>query len=330
MTWVGDVTIVLVCFLLSAFFSGTETGSYMINRIRLRYRAQTRLPSAMALEKVLRDPHIFVFTVLIGNNITNQQLTRVVTNLLIDGGVPVQGGPLVFGFLPWNAEMASTLVLMFPLFILAELGPKNLMRRRADIWMYRSAGLLQFFINLFYPLTRPLRALFQLLTRGAISDAGHELQRLSSDALKECIAAEGVLSGHQNRMVENATSMHDVSVRVLMTPFRKVASLPATATVSDFRALNRCCEEDEVILVERQRAVGLIALDTIISRGLGDEVCLRDYAEDLLFLSENRNLKSAFYRLRRNPRHCAVILDARAHPVGLIRLESLARYIVSK
>jgi CBS domain containing-hemolysin-like protein len=50
----------------------------------------------------------------------------------------------------------------------------------------------------------------------------------------------------------------------------------------------------------------------------------------MLEIQENRSLKSAFYRLRRNPQHSAIIVDARKHPIGFIQLEAIARYIAGK
>ena len=74
----------------------------------------------------------------------------------------------------------------------------------------------------------------------------------------------------------------------------------------------------------------MISMFTIINRRLDSDEILMPYVSEVTQLQENRNLKSAFYRLRRNPRHSAVILDARKHPVGFVRLEDIARYIAGE
>jgi Mg/Co/Ni transporter MgtE len=43
-----------------------------------------------------------------------------------------------------------------------------------------------------------------------------------------------------------------------------------------------------------------------------------------------RNIKSAFYRLRNNPRHVAAVVDGRGHLVGSIRIDDIARYIAKR
>ncbi len=318
---------ILAGFFFSALFSGVETGSYMINRIRLRHRERERRGSALVLSRLLRQSHIFIFTVLIGNNIAVFLLSSQVTDLYLDAGMAP--GRLLLGFVPWNAETAATLTLMFPLFLFAEVGPKNLFRKRADALMYRLAGFLRLLVWLFYPVTWPLSRFFSLLTRG-MRDPGRELHRLSPDALKEYFSAgekEGVISSYQSRMMDNATSMHRVPVRRLMTPLKKVPTLPDSATVADFKRLAARRGESYAVLMHRHTVVGIVSMFTIVNRRLNDDEPLRPYAEAALHLQENRNLKSAFYRLRRNPHHSAVVTDAHRHPVGFIRLDGIARYI---
>ena len=324
----SSIVAILAGFLFSALFSGVETGSYMINRIRLRHRVRERRASAMVLSRLLRNSHIFVFTVLIGNNIALYLLSREVTGLYLGGSL--EGGRVLLGFIPWSAEMAATLTLMFPLFILAEVGPKNLFRKKADVLMYRLAGIMRLLVVLFYPFTWPLKKLFNLLTRGMDEEPGRELHRLSPDGLKEYFSAgaeEGLISSQQNRMVDNATSMHSVPVRALMAPLKKIPRLPSDATVADFKRLVARRNSAYALLMDKHSVVGMVSMFTIVNRKLGNDEPLEPYADEVLEIQENRNLKLAFYQLRRNPRHSAVILDARKHPVGFIRLEDIARYI---
>ncbi|VGO15211.1 hypothetical protein PDESU_03793 [Pontiella desulfatans] len=327
-----DALIIIVAgFLFSALFSGIETGSYMLNRIRLRKYEREQRPSARMLASVLRYPYIFIYTVLIGNNVAVYMVSKSVTDLYLATGL--DAGHMLLGFIPWNAETAATLTLMLPLFLLAEVGPKNLFHKKADVLMYRFAPLMQLLVWLLWPITWLLKQLFKMLTHGSSSSAGRELHRLSPDALREYFSTgekEGVISSDQNRMMDNVSSMHEVPIRTLMTPFRKVPTLPDTATVSDFKQLVAQRETGYAILMHKHTVVGFVSLFTVVNRKLDDAAPLKPYAGSVLKLQESHNLKSAFYRLRRNPRHSAVITDALHHPVGFIQLEDIARYIAKK
>lgn len=327
---IWSAMVIVLGFAFSALFSGVETGSYMLNRIRLRHRERERRRSALVLSHVLRNSHIFIFTVLIGNNVAIFLLSKEVTDLYLSCGL--EAGRLLLGFIPWNAETAATLTLMFPLFLFAEVGPKNLFRKRADTLMYRLARLMRLLVWMFYPITWALTQIFNLLTHGR-KDPGRELHRLSPDALKEYFSAgekDGVITSDQSRMMNNATSMHGVSVRMLMTPFRKIPRLSENATVADFKRLMAKRGEPYAILMHKHSVVGIISMFSVVKRKLDDSEPLKPYAEDVMKIEEFRNLKSAFYRLRRNPRHSAVIVDSHHHPVGFLRLEDIARYIAAR
>ena len=256
---------ILAGFLFSALFSGVETGSYMINRIRLRHRVKKRRPAALVLERVLCNSHIFIFTVLIGNNIAIYLLSREVTGLYLGRGL--EEGSMLFGFIPWNAEMAATLTLMFPLFIFAEVGPKNLFRKKADVLMYRFAGIMRILVLAFYPFTWLLNQLYSLLTHGMKEEPGRELHRLSPDGLKEYFSAgarDGLISSQQSRMMDNATSMHSVPVRALMTPLKQIPRLPAEASVADLRRLVARRNISFALLTGRHRILGMISILSLI------------------------------------------------------------------
>ncbi len=68
---VGYGVLSLVGVVLSALFSGLETGLYTLNRVRLLVRAGRRDRSAMRLHGELEHPNRLHTTLLLGNNIAN-------------------------------------------------------------------------------------------------------------------------------------------------------------------------------------------------------------------------------------------------------------------
>jgi len=322
----------LVCFVLTGMFAGAETGSYLINRIRLKYRTLHRQRSAQVLSQVLKDPHLFVFTVLTGQNICVYLLSKLVTDQYIDAGIGSGGTRFVAGIIPWNAEMVATLTLMFPLFIFGEVLPKNLFRKRANSLMYRMADILRFFSVLLYPFTLALRELFNLLTRGHMTGTEQELHALSPEGLKEYFSdstREGVLSPEQNRMLERVISMHRIPVRQLMKPLRQLPKLPEDSCLADFRELVGQQKTTCVVLMKNHRITGLVSLYAVAQRSLEDNDKIQPYAEKVLEVKENQNLKAVFYRLRRHPRHMAVVVNPYKYPVGFIHMKDIARYIAA-
>ena len=69
------------------------------------------------------------------------------------------------GFLPWNAETAATVTLMIPLFLLAEMGPKNVFRTNADRLMRGLSVPMRLVSWIIFPLVWPLTILSSFFAR---------------------------------------------------------------------------------------------------------------------------------------------------------------------
>lgn len=85
---------------ISAYFSGSETGMMTLNRYRLRHMAKQGNRSAKRVEKLLRKPDRLISTVLIGNNTVNILASALGTivgmRLYGDAGVAIATGVLTF------------------------------------------------------------------------------------------------------------------------------------------------------------------------------------------------------------------------------------------
>jgi putative hemolysin len=106
------IAIVLICVLLSAIFSGSETAFTSLNKIQLEKEANTD-ETAVRLLRVVRDPKRFLATVLVGNNITNIFGSAVLTAATIQS----------FGesYVPYATGILTIVVLLF-----AEVLPKSI------------------------------------------------------------------------------------------------------------------------------------------------------------------------------------------------------------
>jgi CBS domain containing-hemolysin-like protein len=110
------IAILLFLFglVLSAFFSGSETGLYRVSRTRLVLDGLSGSLGARALIWLLNRPAIFVATALVGNNLANF-LTSFALVLAIGR---VFGGSS-------TAELAGTVLVTPIVFVFGELLPKH-------------------------------------------------------------------------------------------------------------------------------------------------------------------------------------------------------------
>src|SRR5438046_4769682 len=87
-----EVIVMLLCFVLAALASGTETALTSVGRLRVRYLAEEGSRAARILQRLQRDPNRFLSTVLLINTmaliIASSSTTLLTDDLFTRWGVP--------------------------------------------------------------------------------------------------------------------------------------------------------------------------------------------------------------------------------------------------
>ena len=140
--------VVVICILLSGYFSATETAFTAINKIRLRAKADDGDKGAKRVLKLAEDYDRLLSTILIGNNIVNILASSLATLLFVQW---VQNNESL-------ATTLSTLVLTITVLIFGEVTPKTLAKEHPEGFARFSAPVIG---ALAYVLT-PINAFFWL------------------------------------------------------------------------------------------------------------------------------------------------------------------------
>ena len=71
----------IVCLLLSAFFSSSETAFTALQRVKMEHMANTGVPGAKRVARMMRHPEKLLSTILTGNNLVNTAAAALGTGL---------------------------------------------------------------------------------------------------------------------------------------------------------------------------------------------------------------------------------------------------------
>lgn len=212
------LVIAVVFLILSAVFSGTETGIYSLERVRLQLRASRGDRVAARLLRLAGNAPVAICTLLVANNAANLLLTASAGRVL-DELLSAEAGAI---------EVWNTAVVVPLLFVFGELVPKSLflshpvMATRACLPVYLVAE------RLVRPFAGPLLWLIRRLSGGE-SPAREMLERTSViEALTTGDEAE-VLRRSQRMMVARLVELRQIRVEEVMVRRSGVAAVPATA-----------------------------------------------------------------------------------------------------
>lgn len=213
--------ILLFCtgMLLSAFFSGTETGFYRAARGRLVIEAISGSINARGLIWLTNNPTVFVATILVGNNVANYLVS--LSLVLLGDYLFAEGSTIVDVVVP---------VLFTPFaFVYCDLFPKSLFYYTPNRLLRYVSPLLLFFTVVFAPISFVLWVLGMMLQRlvgHTPLRLGLALARRELHQMIEEGQEAGVLRASQRELAQNLIANGSLPVRRFTRSLNQVAAVP--------------------------------------------------------------------------------------------------------
>lgn len=204
--------------LLSAFFSGTETGFYRAARGRLVLDALSGSYVARGLIWLMNHPTVFVATTLVGNN---------VANYLVSLSLVLVSSYVLNSYEQWG-EILLPLMFSPVAFVYGELFPKSLFYHMPNRLLYYAGPLVLLFTILFAPVSGALWLLGTVLQRLVghtplrvnLALARRELHQMIEEGQEA-----GVLRAAQRGLAQNLITSGSLPVRRFTRPLSQVASV---------------------------------------------------------------------------------------------------------
>ena len=248
---------------LSAVFSGLETGIYTTSRLRLFLDARAGVGSAAKAQSLLTDMPELLTILLVANNMANQAATLLAQQLLED----------------WNVQaraLVGTLGVSAILFVFAESVPKSAFRQRRERLLYPTLPVLLVARALLRYPTLPVVWCARLLESSVRRRFQGGAASLSGEpSVLRTGAAEGFLTPFQQRVAHGVLEMRrglagDAALDLAHFPVARLGQ-------SGVNLPEGCRDHRALVLAEDGRSVkGWVALATLWTGtgmrapGLGD------------------------------------------------------------
>lgn len=314
------VLLLLVGLLLSAFFSGSETGFYRATRVRLATEALAGSRSSRVLLWFAHQPTLFVATTLVGNNIANY-MTSLGVVMASQHFVPT-GGPMV--------DILGPIIIAPVLFLFGELLPKNLFFDAPNRMLKRCVAPLLLCTVLFAPLTLLLWAFSRLLQLITASSPQELRLRLARRELGELL-----VEGHEVGILLPAQqSLAQSMLAVAGLPVKNFALAAGRAV----RATTTMSKSDVLRIAQRHRRTLLPLEDARQGRQLVGYLRMMDLYLDkspalpepcpLVELDAEQSCLSALRQLSLSEDSLGHVMDADGRTVGFVTGRELRMALV--
>ena len=204
----------ILLIMISAFFSGSETGLMSLNRYRLKNLANNRHKGAQHAQRLLETPERLIGLILLGNNLVNILASAIATII----GIRLFGD---YGVI--FSTMALTLVIL----IFAEVTPKTIAALHPERFALPSAFILAPLLKLCFPLVW----LINLVTRGIFKILGISAQArsqhdLTSEELRVVVnEASTMIPQQHQQMLLSILDLEKVTVEDIMVPRNEITGI---------------------------------------------------------------------------------------------------------
>jgi Mg2+/Co2+ transporter CorB len=312
-----------ILILISAYFSGSETGMMSLNRYRLRHLEKEKHKGAKRVSKLLNRPDRLIGLILIGNNLVNIAAASIATII----GIRFFGD--VYGML------VSTVVLTLVILIFAEVTPKTLAALYPEKIAFPSSILLTILLKLLLPLVIVVNWITNgILMLMGISSEQREQHSLSSEELRTVVNESGALLHEQDQsMLMSILDLEKVSVEDIMIPRSDLVGIDVNDDWKKIQKQLTQANHTRVLLYRDNidDVVGYIhARDALklLSKSQFTKATLLRAVRELYFIPEGTPLNIQLLKFQHAKERLGLVVDEYGDIQGLVTLEDILEEIV--
>ena len=311
--------------ILSAFFSGSETGLMSLNRYRLRLLADQNHRSARAALRLLSRPEKLIGVILLGNNLVNILAASIATVI----GIRLYGD---------TGVGIASLVLTVIVLIFSEVTPKTLAALNPERFALPATYVLEPLLKLLYPvvwlINQAANLVFRVLGLTAEQRSHYDL---STEELRIVVNEAGtVIPQRHQQMLLNILDLEKVTVEDIMIPRNEIIGIDMEDEWDDI--VNQLVESQHTRLPVYEKdinhIIGFVHLRKAVKlfqRSAGaNKDSLREIVREAYFVPEGTPLNTQLLNFQREKRRIALVVDEYGDIMGLITLEDLLEEIVGE
>ena len=316
------IVAMVVCLMLSAYFSATETAFSSLNKTKLKTmieKSDSKNKRANLTLKLAEEYDKLLSTILIGNNVVNITLSSlgVVFFMNLD---KVHGATI------------STIVITIIVLIFGEISPKSIAKDCPENFAMFSAP----FINMLIILLTPINFIFsQWKKLLSIIFRIKEDSGTSSDELLtmvEEIKQDGNLDEEDGELIKNAIEFNEHKAEDIITHRVDIEAVSIDEDKEKIAEVFNTSQFSRLLVYEESidNVLGVIHLkDFFTEKGI-TEKDIKDIMVKPVFIQKSEKINDILKILQTNKSHIAVVIDEFGGTHGIVTMEDILEELVGE
>lgn len=315
--------ILVILLILSAFFSGSETGLMALNRYRMRHLANNGHHGARLAQKLLRRPDKLIGLILLGNNLVNILAASIATVI----GLRLLGSNGV-----WIASLTLTVVVL----IFSEVTPKTVAALNPERIAYPASYPLTILMTVLSPVVWLINTITNLILRPfGVRTRAEVIERLNREELRTLLQEGGQISNDHQRMLVNILDLEHAKVEDVMITRQDIVGIDLNddwATI-----LTQLSQTIYTRLPVYRESIdhveGLLHIRSVIAKLTEGGLSYDDLISSIrtpYFIPEGTNLMQQLLEFQSRERRMGLVVDEYGDIQGMVSLDDILEEIVGE
>ena len=320
---------------LSAFYSGSETATVSLDRLKIYQLAEQGNKRAQIVKKLVDTPEKTLGMTLVGTNIANvlaSQMGLLFVIALLQMSTITQ---TVVTKLRTNEQVAATLISTAIILVFGELLPKTISRVKANSLALRYAVPLRMSNIILRPIVNGITYLTSFLVRIGERQPAPASPDAQRDELR-LLASMGEQSGgileDQRRMIHSVLNLHNRTVEQVMVPLVDIVAVDKDIDVDTFLKIAAEAGFSRIPVYEDQvnNIIGIVHLLDVIYSNDNSQKLESFIRLDLQFVPASKPTNVLLKEIQQSHHTMVFVVDEYGGIVGLSTVEDLVEEIVGE
>ena len=316
---IGISLLLLLALLLSAFFSGIETGFVSLSPIKIQVLRRKNPKLAVQIRRLRRNWNLFLSITLIGNDLSVVSASSLFTYLCSS-------------YLGINNDLVITVTFAIVMLVFGEAGPKVLFRYYAEKLVPLALPVFEFFRMLFFPFaimfTYFSEAILKLMGGQFYQSKGIFVTREELRMLLYQGSTASSLHREERTLIRRIFDFSAKKAKDIMLPIEKVVCVERDWDLSRIMHLAREKEFSRYPVREDHTIVGFVHILDLLY--MSEEDDWRQYIRPIVFIHEETPVGQVFYQMQSVRSNIVVVHDPQHRPIGIITMKDVMDEVVGE
>ena len=322
----ATLSVILICLLLSAFFSGMEIAFLTSNKLRIEIDKSKKGVTQALIDLFISHSGMYITTLLVGNNVVMVIYGIFMSDLLVK---QFEFLHLSIGVELFVETLVSTLIIL----VFAEFLPKTVFRLRSNLFLKLFSVPVFLFYLLFFPLSYFSVWLGGWLLRIFTGrKLGHkEPNRAFGKVDLNNLIEEGEVNArqeeemHEIKLFRNALDFSEVKLRECIVPRPDVVALSIDSSIEELTQLFIDTGLSRILIYKESidDIIGYVQISTLFK----DPPTIAKALSRVLIVPETMSAQRLLNLFIRDQKSVAVVVDEFGITAGIVTIEDIMEEI---